>query len=111
MGSAAATDIEKLWAVYYPSASVDNTVAAALQVVVWEDIAAKAGYPLTVSGLDSGTAAEVAAMQAALPGLTAETDLVALVSPTGQNYVVPEPGTVSLLMIPLLLSVVRRARR
>src|SRR5208283_5405916 len=55
MGSAAATDIEKLWAQYY-SPSMGSQDAAALQVAIWEDMANNSGgnnggtYTLTVSG-------------------------------------------------------------
>jgi hypothetical protein len=89
MGSAVATDIEKLWAAYYPAASVTNQDAAALQVAIWEDIAAKVGtYTITVSGNPLVTT-EAANMLGSLSSLTAQADLVGLVSPDGQNYVVP----------------------
>ena len=88
MGSAAATDIEKLWAAYY-SPSMNNQDAAALQVAIWEDVAAKVGtYSITVSGNDPVTT-EAATMLGSLSSLTAQADLVGLVSPDGQNYVVP----------------------
>jgi len=89
MSSTAATDIEKLWAAYYPDASVNNQYAAALQVAIWEDIAANVGtYSVTVSGNDPVTT-EATAMLDSLSSLTAQADLQGLVSPTGQNYVVP----------------------
>jgi hypothetical protein len=90
MSSTAATDIEKLWAAYYPDASVNNQYAAALQVAIWEDIAVNAAtpYTITVNGNDLVTT-EAATMLGNLGNLTATADLVGLVSPTGQNYVVP----------------------
>jgi len=103
MGFAAATDIEKLWAAYYPVASMNNQDAAALQVAIWEDIAANMGtYTLTVSGNDPVTT-EAASMLASLDGLTDQADLQGLVSPTGQNYVVaaPEPTTAGCFMLGL----------
>ncbi len=108
MGAAAATDIEKLWAAYYPVASVDSLYAAALQVAIWEDIAANATtpYSITVSGNDPVTA-EAATMLSSLSSLTAEADLVGLVGPNGpsgeQSYVVavPEPTTVGCFLFGL----------
>ena len=94
MGLAAATDIEKLWAAYLPAALANNQDAAALQVAIWEDVAAKVGtYTLTFSGNDPVTA-EAATMLASLPNLTAEqAGLEGLVSPDGQNYIAPPTGT------------------
>jgi hypothetical protein len=93
MGSPAATDIKKLWAAYYPVASVNNQDAAALQVAIWEDIAANVGtYSITVSGNDPVTN-EAANMLSNLDNLAAQADLQGLVSPDGQNYVVPVPDT------------------
>jgi hypothetical protein len=91
MGSAVATDIEKLWAAYY-SPSMDNLHAAALQVAIWEDIAANVGtYTLIVNGNDPSDPVynEAATMLGSLSSRTAQADLVGLVSPDGQNYVVP----------------------
>jgi hypothetical protein len=88
MGFAAATDIKKLWAAYY-SPSMNNQDAAALQVAIWEDIAAYVGtYTVTFSGNDPITT-EAATMLGSLGSLTAQADLQGLVSPNGQNYVVP----------------------
>jgi len=107
MGSAAATDIEKLWAAYY-SPSMGSQDAAALQVAIWEDIAAKATtpYSITVNGNDPVTT-EAAGMLANLPNLTDQADLAGLVGPNGlsgeQCYVVavPEPTTVGCFLLGL----------
>jgi len=113
MGSATAADVEKLWAAYYPDASVTNQDAAALQVAIWEDIASHVGYTLTVSGNDAVTT-EAAAMLANLPNLTVEANLAGLVSPDGQNYVVavPEPTTADCFLLGLgVLACSRRFRQ
>jgi hypothetical protein len=112
MGSAAATDIKKLWAAYY-SPSMGSQDAAALQVAIWEDIAANAtsSYSITVDGNDSVTT-EAAGMLANLPNLTAQADLMGLVGPNGnggeQSYVVstdlvtaPEPTTAGCFLLGL----------
>jgi hypothetical protein len=107
MGSTVATDIEKLWAAYY-SPSMDSLDAAALQVAMWEDIAAKAitPYSITVSGNDPVTT-EATAMIANLVNLSAQADLVGLVGPNGpsgeQSYVVavPEPTTAGCFLLGL----------
>ena len=115
MGATAAADIEKLWAAYY-SPSMSSVNAAALQVAIWEDIAAKVGtYTLTVSG-NSPVTSEASTMLASIPTLTAEADLVGLVSTDGQNYVVavPEPTTMmagALLLLPFGASALRIIRR
>jgi|ERR1035438_5285136 hypothetical protein len=117
MGPTVATDIEKLWAAYFPSASADvsGQTAAALQVAIWEDIAAYVGTPLTVSGNDPVTT-QAALMLASLPSLHAEAGLQGLVSPTTQNYVVPvpEPTTMiagALLLLPFGASTLRILRK
>ncbi|MGD0208164.1 MAG: hypothetical protein ABSC89_11200 [Verrucomicrobiota bacterium] len=107
MGATAATDVEKLWAAYY-SPSMDSLDAAALQVAMWEDIAAKAitPYSITVSGNDPVTT-EATAMIANLVNLSAQADLVGLVGPNGpsgeQSYVVavPEPTTAGCFLLGL----------
>jgi len=105
MGAGVATDIEKLWAAYY-SPTMDAQDAAALQVAVWEDIAAANvnTYTITVSGNDPVTD-EAANMLGNLVNLSAEADLVGLVSPDGQNYVVPvpEPTTMTIIIAGALL--------
>ena len=106
MGSAAATDIEKLWAQYYsPSMGIQD--AAALQVAIWEDMANNSGgnnggpYTLTVSGNDPVTS-EASTMLDSLPGLTVEADLIALTD-NGQGYVVavPEPTAAGCFLLGL----------
>jgi D-serine deaminase-like pyridoxal phosphate-dependent protein len=107
MGLAAATDIEKLWAAYY-SPSMNNQDAAALQVAVWEDVAAKVGtYSITLSDNDPVTT-EATTMLDSLGSLTVQADLQDLVSPDGQNYVVPfdvssvpEPVSAGVLLLGL----------
>ena len=107
MGSAAATDIEKLWAAYF-SPSMGDQDAAALQVAIWEDIAAKATSPylITVTGNDPVTT-EAAAMIANLPNLNDTANLMGLVGPNGpsgeQSYVVavPEPTTAGCFLLGL----------
>jgi hypothetical protein len=102
MGSTAATDIEKLWAAYY-SPSMGNQDAAALQVAIWDVIAANAtpSYTVTVNNNDPTDPiyGEAIAEIANIPNITSHADLVALVGPNGssgeQSYVVavPEPAT------------------
>jgi len=107
MGSTAATDIEKLWEAYY-SPAMDSQDAAALQVAIWEDIAAKATTPYTinVSGNDPVTT-EAANMLSSLGTLNARANLVGLVGPNGpsgeQSYVVavPEPTTAGCFLLGL----------
>lgn len=101
MGVAGAVDIEKLWAAYFPAALASDQDAAALQVAIWEDIGLKVGYSVVVNGNDLGDPiyAEAANMLSSLPLLTEQADLIGLVSPTGQNFVVqtvPEPSTLAL---------------
>ena len=124
MGAATAIDIEKLWAKYFTAAQADNTgvTAAALQVAIWEtegggQVLGNGGPGYTVTESDgAGVSALVTTMLSALPGLTAEADLVAIVSPDGQSYVVavPEPTTIiagALLLLPFGASTFRILRR
>jgi hypothetical protein len=114
MGAPTAIAIEKLWAQYFTAAKADNSgvTAAALQVAIWEtegggQLLGNGGPGYTVTESDgAGVSALVATMLGALPSLTAEADLVAIVSPDGQSYVVavPEATTViagALLLLPL----------
>lgn len=117
MGAAAAADVEKLWAAYY-SPTMSDLNAAALQLAIWETVATGDGN-YTVSATDrniSGVVAETAIMLGNLDNLTTQADLVGLVSPTTQNYVVavPEASTVlagMLLLLPLGASSLRILRR
>jgi hypothetical protein len=124
MGAATAIDIEKLWAKYYTAAQADSSgvTAAALQVAIWKVEGGgqplgngNAGYTVTESD-GAGVSALVATMLGALPSLTAEADLVAIVSPDGQSYVVavPEATTMvagALLLLPFGASTLRILRR
>ena len=113
MGAAAAVDISKLWAAYFPAASVGNQAAAALQVAIWEDISQQVGtYTLTFSG-NTPVTTEAAAMLASLPTLTAQANLEALVSPDGQGFVVPvpEPTTAGCFLLGLGVLVFHRRFR
>lgn len=131
MTAAQAVDIEELWAAYYTSAKGSALDAAALQVAIWETLGN--GQP-TGNGLPGYTVSDGAALgdhpdattisvfnQAqiylnALPSLAATADLEAIVSPTGQSYViaVPEPTTIlagALLALPFGASLLRILRR
>ena len=124
MGAPTAIAIEKLWAKYFTAAQADNSgvTAAALQVAMWETEGGgqllgngNPGYTVTESD-GAGVSALVATMLGALPSLTAEADLVAIVSPDGQSYVVavPEATTViaaAFLILPLGASTFRILRR
>jgi hypothetical protein len=123
MGAPTAIAIEKLWAKYFTAAQADNSgvTAAALQVAIWETEGGgqllgngDPGYTVTANGNNPVTA-EVTTMLTSLPGLTVEADLVAIVSPDGQSYVVavPEATTViagALLLLPLGASTVKILR-
>jgi len=120
MGATAAASVEKLWAAYYTSATGDNTTAAALQLAIWETVAAGAGtYSVSIGGnsaLDMAVNTAAGTMLANLGTLTAQADLVGLVSPTTQNYVVavPEATTMlagALLLLPLGASTLRIVRK
>jgi hypothetical protein len=124
MGAPTAIAIEKLWAKYFAAAQADNSgvTAAALQVAIWETEGGgqllgngDPGYTVTANGNNPVTA-EVTTMLTSLPGLKAEADLVAIVSPDGQSYVVavPEATTIiagALLLLPLGASTLRILRK
>jgi len=104
MSGAQATAIEQLWAAYYKPSTLDSSgvTAAALQVAIWQELGngqllvnGKPGYTVIAGGNDPVTGLATT-MLGNLPNLTTEANLVALVSPSGQNYVVPvpEPTTV-----------------
>jgi hypothetical protein len=115
MGLAHEIAIEKLWAAYYAPV-MSNQDAAALQVAIWLSLGDNTlGYTVAASG-NAAVTTEAAAMLAALPGLTAQADLIALVSPSGQNYIVavPEPTTMiagALLLLPFGASTLRILRK
>jgi hypothetical protein len=93
MNATAASNIEKLWAAYFAAAVADSSgvEAAALQVAIWEQVALGDGsYRVIVTGNDPVTTL-ANTMTGNLPKLTAEANLQALVSASGQNYVVPVP--------------------
>lgn len=104
MGAAHAADIEKLWAAYF-SPTMGAQDAAALQVAIWLDLGnGSLGYTVAASG-NSAVTAEANAELTALAGgsLTAEADLIALTSPSGQNYIVAVPEATTMLAGALLL--------
>jgi hypothetical protein len=127
MTSLEAADIEKLWAAYYPTAVTDTSglTAAALQLAIWETEGdgktlgnGDPGYLVTASNYSGypGVIEETATMLGSLAGLTTEADLIAVVSPDGQSYViaVPEPTTLisgALLLLPFGASTLRILRR
>jgi hypothetical protein len=122
MGAATAINIEKLWAAYYTTAQSSGVTAAALQLAIWETEGGgqllgngAPGYTVTSSGPSSVTSL-TATMLATLPSLTATADLEAIVSPTGQSYVIAVPETTTmiagaLLLLPLGISMLRILRR
>ncbi|HZR19852.1 MAG TPA: VPDSG-CTERM sorting domain-containing protein [Verrucomicrobiae bacterium] len=109
MTSATATEIEQLWAKYFPAAMGDNAVAAGLQIAIWELVTETAGHGLPLntgntgtfsllSGNDYGAGADLAWLAANPNAPTAS--LIGLTGP-GQDYVipsVPDSGTTALLL-------------
>jgi hypothetical protein len=98
MGATAAYEIEELWGEYFPTAEHSPTVAAGLQLAIWElvvdSVAANNGKPATfyfsINGAnDYGAAADIASL-ATYNGPVA--DLIGLTGP-GQDYVIDAPGT------------------
>lgn len=120
MGATAAANVEKLWAANYSSATSDATTAAALQLAIWETVATgNGGYTVAIGGnsaIDIAVNNAANAMLANLGSLTAQTDLVGLVSPSLQGYVVAVPETTTmiagaLLLLPLGASTLRVLRQ
>jgi len=128
MGSAIATDIEKMWTAYF-SPAAGATQEAGLQLAIWELLGnggligggsvPNLGYRVTSSGAIN---AEANIMLTALFGGGLNSDapahLVGLTSPDGQNYVVaapvPEPTTIiagALLLMPFGACTVRALRK
>jgi len=96
MGATTALEVEELWTKYFPTAQTSATVAAGLQIAIWDLVAAAAAaandvpesdyYTLT-SGNDYGAAADIAS----LADFTGPVDdLIALTGP-GQDYVIAVP--------------------
>jgi len=98
MGAAAALTVEKLWADFFTTATTNSTVAAGLQIAIWETVA---GSNFSVIGSDFGAAGMITAANAQV----STANLLALTSKTFQDYgiqvpmsSVPDGGTtVSLL--------------
>jgi hypothetical protein len=98
MGATTALDIEELWAEYFPSAQTSSTVAAGLQLAIWDLVANAAAtandvpvsdyYTLT-SGNDYGAAADLASLND-YTGPVADLNLIGLTGP-GQDYVISNP--------------------
>ncbi len=108
MGAARALDLARLARAFSASSFATTTQTAAFQLAVWEIIYETAGTPYDVnSGVfkvltaGDGTAARTQAntLLASLPGLTATAPLIALNSPTTQDWitVVPIPSSAVLL--------------
>ena len=99
MGATAALEIQKLWALYDTAALGDGSgaTAANLQVAIWYAVAnGTTPYAFHVIG-DGGAVAMLAAASSYSGPLP---DLVGLVNPDDQNYVVQVPDgglTISLL--------------
>lgn len=114
MGGTHAANIEKLWAAYF-SPTMGAQDAAALQLAIWLSLGdGSLGY--TVTANSSAILSEANTELANLPNLTAQADLVGLVSPDGQNYVVPVPEATTmfagiLLLLPLGASALRILRK
>ena len=101
MSSTSVINIEKLWAAYFTEAAANSDgtglEAAALQVAIWEQVAlGNGGYTVTVSG-NAPVTTLAKTMTDSLGNLTAQADLQALVSPSGQNYVVPVPEPTTMI--------------
>ena len=113
MGAAAALTVEKLWADFYSTALVNPTVAAGLQLAIWETVA---GSNFSVSGSDFGAAGMITSANA----LSGTANLLALASAKFQDYVVevppsvPDGGSTVLLLglgLIVLALIARRQRR
>lgn len=94
MGALAAKQIKQLWEQYY-SSTLSNTDAAALQLAIWKVSAVGAGFTLGWTGTSATIASQATAMYTwvlANPNAP-QASLVALVSPTYQNYVIETPDS------------------
>jgi hypothetical protein len=109
MNATQVVEIEKLWAAYFTSAKSSALDAAALQVAIWEALGNGAENYTVTEGAHNTTSDQVFALAgtylSSLSSLTAEAGLIAIVSPTGQSYViVPEATTMimgAMLLLPL----------
>jgi hypothetical protein len=121
-----ALEIEDLWAMYFPAATTSPTVAAGLQVAIWELVSSNAvaqgqispADVISFSGNTYGASADIASL-ATYTGAPA--DLEGLTGP-GQDYVVDIPnanppppkevadGGVTLFMLALSLGALILAR-
>jgi hypothetical protein len=84
MGAAAARTVGKLWSDFHSTALGDPTVAAGLQIAIWETVA---GSNFSVTGSDFGAAGMIAAANAQ-SGIA---NLWALASAKFQDYVIAVP--------------------
>ncbi len=87
MGAAAALTVDKLWADFFATALTNPTVAAGLQIAIWETVA---GSNFSVTGSDFGAAGMIASANAQ----TGVANLLALASARFQDYVIQQPPTV-----------------
>lgn len=94
MGAAAAQTANDLWANYYTQALSNDSIAAGLQIAIWETVA---GSNFSVIGSDYGAAGMITFAKAH----AADASLVALSSREFQDYVVqnvPDAGTTLVLL-------------
>jgi len=110
-----ATEIEDLWAEYYPSALSSSTAAAGLQIAIWELVSSNAvvndGLPanmgFSTNSIDYGASADLASL-ATYDGPAA--NLIAVTGP-GQDFVIAAPdGGETFIMLALTLSALILAR-
>lgn len=95
MSSAAAETVSKLWAMYFQQALSSNSTAAGLQIAVWETVAGGNFY--MISGNDYGASGMITAANSS----SIEANLVAVSSPSYQDYVVqnvPDAGATLVLL-------------
>jgi VPDSG-CTERM motif len=109
MGSSAALLVNSLWADYYTQALTSASIAAGLQIAIWETVA---GSNFSVVGSDFGAAGMITYANAH----AGNAGLVALSNPTYQDYVVqnvPDAGTTLVLLglgLVAMAAVGRKAR-
>lgn len=103
MGASAALTISNLWAENYQAALGSASVAAGLQIAIWEEVALGTGKPfsLATGQSDWGASTMIAAALAADSNGVAPVSLVALSNTTYQDYVVqnvPDSGMTLVLL-------------